>query len=507
MCDPTLLLRPLFGGAAAGLSHGGAVRRGCTGGLNLPRVSLFCLVLFALCLSIQTCTAADWPQWLGPQRDSVWSETGIIRSFPTNGLPLLWRAPIGPGYAGPAVANGRVYLMDRQLASGSTNSADPFARSSSVGRERVLCLDANNGQALWSYDYECRYTVSYPAGPRVMPLVQDGKVFTLGSEGNLHCLDAQSGKVNWAYDFKGQLGVKAPMWGFAGHPLIDGDRLICIAAGPGSTAIALDKNTGQELWRALSADEPGYSSPVIYDLAGRRELIIVHAEAANGLNPETGEVYWSVPFKSRYGLSVATPRLEGGRLFITSFYNGSLMLEPARGQAQPATLWRTEKGDEVRTTHLNSIIPTPFLENGFIYGVCSHGQLRCLNAATGERVWETFAATTDGRPVRWANAFLVKHEDRFFLFNEKGELIIARLSPAGYEEVSRTRLLDPTNRDPGRLVVWSHPAFANRRVYARNDKELVCYDLSATASSTKATATATRIHAEGKANSNRGQRR
>jgi outer membrane protein assembly factor BamB len=121
---------------------------------------------------------------------------------------------------------------------------------------------------------------------------------------------------------------------------------------------------------------------------------------------------------------------------------------------------------------------TPFLEDGYIYGVCSYGQLRCLKMETGERVWETLQATTSGEPVRWANAFIVKNGDRFFLFNEKGDLIIAKLSPRGYEEISRAHLLEPTNKDCGRPVVWSHPAFANRHVYARNDKEIICVDLA-----------------------------
>jgi outer membrane protein assembly factor BamB len=123
---------------------------------------------------------------------------------------------------------------------------------------------------------------------------------------------------------------------------------------------------------------------------------------------------------------------------------------------------------------------TPFLDEHHIYGVCSYGQLRCLKADTGERLWGTLAATTnDGKETRWANAFLVRNGRRFFLFNEKGDLIIARLSPAGYEEISRAHLLEPTNSDPGRAVVWSHPAFANQSIYARNDKEIVCASLAA----------------------------
>ena len=125
---------------------------------------------------------------------------------------------------------------------------------------------------------------------------------------------------------------------------------------------------------------------------------------------------------------------------------------------------------------------TPVLENGYIYGVCSYGQLRALRADNGDRVWETLAATVDGKEARWGNAFIVKNGDRYFLCNEKGDLIIAELNPAGYHEISRTHLLEPTNIAAGRPLVWSHPAFADRCVFARNDKELICVSLADTGS-------------------------
>jgi outer membrane protein assembly factor BamB len=425
-----------------------------------------------------TLFADDWPQWLGPQRDAVWRESGIIARFPTNGPPVRWRASIGGGYAGPVVANGRVYVADRRLAQGTSNPADPFDRGVIRGGERVLCLSEADGQVLWKHEYECPYTISYPAGPRVAPLVSQGKVYTLGAEGNLFCLDATDGKVLWSHEFKKDYGIKAPMWGFAGHPLLDGNRLICLVGGAGSTAVAFDKDTGKELWRALSAEEPGYSSPVIYEAGGTRQLILWHPEAANALDPETGAVYWSVPFKSRAGMTLATPRKLGDQLFFTAFYSGSLMLRLDSAKPAAAVAWRTLKVNEKDTTHLNAVMCTPFLEDGYIYGVCSYGQLRCLKMETGERVWKTFQATTSGEAVRWANAFIVKNGDRFFLFNEKGDLIIAKLSPRGYEEISRAHLLEPTNKDCGRFVVWSHPAFANRHVYARNDREIICADLA-----------------------------
>ncbi|HWW00617.1 MAG TPA: PQQ-binding-like beta-propeller repeat protein [Candidatus Acidoferrum sp.] len=423
--------------------------------------------------------ADDWPQWLGPNRDSVWRETGIVEKFSDGGPPVRWRVSIGGGYSGPVVAGGHVYVTDRQLPQGAANPADPFQRGAINGGERVLCLDERDGKMLWKHEYECTYTVSYPAGPRVAPLVSGGRVYTLGAEGNLFCLDASNGHVIWSREFKKDFGIKAPMWGFAAHPLLDGNRLICLVGGAGSTAVAFDKGTGKEIWRALSAAEPGYSSPVIIETGGKRQLVLWHPEAASSLDPATGALFWSVPFQSRSGLSVATPRGLGEWLFFTSFYNGSLMLRLESSRPAAAPVWQTHQVSETKTTHLNAILCTPFLEDGYIYGVCSYGQLRCLKAETGERVWETLKATTTGEPVRWANAFIVKNGSRFFLFNEKGELIIARLTQKGYEEISRARILEPANGDPGRHVVWSHPAFANRRVYARNDKEIVCVDLAA----------------------------
>jgi outer membrane protein assembly factor BamB len=438
------------------------------------QLGFFLLFAFA-CATLR---ADDWPQWLGPKRDSIWRETGIVDKFPAEGPPVRWRVKIGPGYSGPIVAQGRVYLTDRRLPETASSSTDPFQRSAISGGERVLCLNESDGKLVWQYQYECTYTISYPAGPRAAPLVSDGKVYTLGAEGNLLCLDTGTGKVLWSHDLKKELNIKTPMWGFAGHPILDGEKLICLAGGSGSTLIAFNRNTGQELWRALSTEEPGYSSPILCEAGGKRQLILWQPEGANSVDPETGHSYWSVPFKSRSGLTVSTPRKMGDLLFFTSFYNGSLVVKLDSTQPTATPVWHTTKGNENETTHLNSILCTPFLEDGYVYGVCSYGQLRCLNAQTGQRVWETFQATTSGASVRWANAFIVKNADRFFLFNERGDLIIARLSPKGYDEISRAHLLDPVNKDPGRPVVWSHPAFANRRVYARNDRELVCADLA-----------------------------
>jgi outer membrane protein assembly factor BamB len=440
---------------------------------DLRRLTCAALLLSSLTFA----RADDWPQWLGPQRDAVWRETGILEKFPTNGLTFRWRTPIGTGYAGPAVAGGRVYVHDRKLAANTTNPANAFDRGRIPGVERVLCLDEKTGRVLWTHEYEAPYTVSYAAGPRATPVVHQGKVYTLGSEGHLHCLDATTGKLLWARELTKDFAIKTPIWGFAGHPLVDGQKLICLVGGAGSVAVAFDKDTGQELWRALSAREPGYAPPMIYEFGGQRQLILWHPESVNGLDPETGRVLWTHRASVRTGMSIATPRQLGDRLFLTSFYSGSLMLRIQAGAA-PEVLWQTAKASEKDTEMLHSVMSTPVVLADHIYGSCSYGEFRCLKTATGERVWETFAPTT-GKSERWGNAFIVAQGDRYFLFNEQGDLLIARLTPERYEELSRVRLLEPNNHDARRPVVWSHPAFANRSIYARNDAEIVCASLAA----------------------------
>ncbi len=448
---------------------------------------LFLSAALGACWLAAPAGADDWPQWLGPRRDGVWREQGIVAQLPAQGPTVRWRTPIGAGYSGPAVAGGKVYVTDRLLAQGARNPDNPFSTANRVdGSERVLCLEEKSGKVLWAHSYPCTYQVSYGAGPRASPLVAGNRVYTLGTMGDLLCLDKDTGKVVWARNFLKDFDIPEPQWGFAGHPLLDGDRLICLVGGQGSVAVAFHKDTGKELWRNLSAKEPGYAPPMIYEFGGQRQLILWHPESVNSLHPETGQLNWSQPFGGkrglRAGMAIPTPRQAGDRLFLTAFYDGSLMLQVKKA-GSPEVVWRgqgrSEKPDG--TDALHCVMSTPFLLDDHIYGVCSYGELRCLKADTGKRLWST-DAPTGGKSSRWANAFLVQNQDRFFLFNEHGDLIIARFTPQGYQEISRARILQATNPmapPAGRRVIWSHPAFANRSVYARNAKEIVCLSLAA----------------------------
>ncbi|MBM4067392.1 MAG: pyrrolo-quinoline quinone [Planctomycetes bacterium] len=445
------------------------------------------LLLFVGTLPMSAAIADDWPQWLGPKRDGVWRETGIAARFPAEGPKIRWRAKISEGYSGPAVAQGKVIVTDRVLRAGARNPKNAFSRSRVAGKERVLCLDESSGKALWVHEYDCPYEVSYAAGPRTTPVIAGDRVYTLGTMGDLLCLNLADGKVVWSKNFVRDYDAPVPLWGFAAHPLLDGDRLVCLVGAKGGLAMAFDKISGKELWKALDSEEPGYAPPMLFTAGGQRQLLIWHPESVNSLEPETGKVNWTFPFtgrnnrKLKAGLSIPTPRLDGGRLFLTAFYDGSLLLK-LNGIEKPEQVWRSKGRSEQPdgTDALHSIMSTPYIKDGHIYGVCSYGELRCLDEAAGKRLWSSHQAT-GGKSLRWANAFLVPQGERCFLFNELGDLIIARLSPKGYEEISRANILTPTNTmapPAGRRVIWSHPAFANRCCYARNDEEIVCVDLA-----------------------------
>lgn len=436
------------------------------------------LTFLALASALFTARADDWPQWLGPQRDGVWRETGILKRFPTDGPRVLWRQPIGPGYTGPAVGGGVVVAMDRVLAPGATNPSNPFQRGSIPGNERVRCHDAETGQLLWQHAYPRAYTISYPKGPRATPAIDGDRIYALGAEGDLLCLAKGNGNVLWRHHFGDEYGAKTPTWGFAAHPLVDGDRVISLVGGEGSALVAFDKRTGRELWRALTTADVAYCPPVIHEAGGVRQLVVWLIDGVHGLNPETGTVLWIHEWKVRGGGSIAMPRKHGDRLFLSTFFNGSLMLRFAADRPAVSPLWESPKISAKDTTHLHALNTVPWLEAGHIYGVCNHGQFRCLRIEDGERVWETLKPLRLDRPRRNATAFLIKHEDRFFVFNDSGDLVIARLSPAGFEEIDSARLIEPTDRDANRPIVWSHPAFANRSVYARNDREIVCVSLA-----------------------------
>ena len=424
--------------------------------------------------------ALDWPQWLGPERDGVWRETSLVTKFPTGGPKVLWRRPIGTGYSGPAVAGGRVYVMDREQAKDARGKPG----RSIPGKERVLCLRAGDGKLIWKDEYDCPYTISYPSGPRTTPLVHGGRVYTLGAMGDLRCRNAVTGTPRWSRRLMKDYRLDSPpVWGYAGHPLLDGDLLYCLVGGKGSAVVAFDKDNGKEVWKALTTEEIGYSPPMIYEIGGKRQLIIWLSESVNGLDPATGRVYWTVPYPAsgeprRPAVNIATVKRMGDLLFLSTYYHGPMMLKLAADKPAATVLWRGKSNNAEKPDRLHTLMAPPVLKDGYVYGVGATGDLRCLRAETGRQMWQTYAATC-GKKTDCASAFLVPQGERFVIFNDRGDLILAELTPKGYHEIDRAHVLDPVNRAYGRIVVWCHPAFAGRCVFVRNDKEMVCLSLAA----------------------------
>lgn len=426
-------------------------------------------VMWTTAVCVLPLSADDWPGWMGPQRDNVWRETGLLKKFPEGGPKIRWRTPIAGGYAGPAVADGKVFVTDYVTA--DDVKVDNFRRETFTGQERVLCLDEATGKILWTHEYPVTYSISYPAGPRCTPTVDGDRVYTLGAEGHLFCFETTSGQIAWSKDLKKEYGAKSPLWGYAAHPLIDGDQLITLAGGEGSHVVSLDKHTGKEIWRSSSSPEQGYSPPTIIEHAGVRQLILLRPNAVSAVNPQNGQEYWSIPYSASNGSIIMTPILYKNYLYCAGYNNQSLMVELDPDKPAAKELWRSRR---------NIICPVnvqPIRVDDVVYGFDQKGVLRAIRLPEAERLWES-TDVIGGRPKGSETAFIVQQQDRFWMFNELGELIICKLSPEGYTEIDRAKVIEQSNTAFGRDVVWSMPAFANRGAYIRNDNEIISVDLS-----------------------------
>ena len=389
--------------------------------------------------------------------------------------------PIRAGFAGPVVAGGQVFVLDYQ--------EDPGSRTMD-GAERLLCLDEETGELLWAQEWPATYRnihITFATGPRATPSVDGNRVYVVGAAGMILSFDIATGAVVWQVDTVAEYGTTVPVYGVSSSPLVDGNRLIVVVGGePDALIVAFDKRTGDEIWRALPlVSETGYSAPMIYEAGGVRQLMLWHPRGVSSLDPENGAVYWEHEWPIG-GMTVATPVSRGPYLLVTHFFRGSLMLRLDSDRPAAEELWRGQSRSELpgQTDGLHSLITTPLIIGDYVYGVGSYGELRCLDARTGERVWETIELVGQ---ERWGAAFFVQHGDRVFVTNDSGELILARLTPEGYTEIGRTRLIAPATRTRGgatgrwgdRGVVWSHPAYANRHLVMRNDDEIIRVSLAA----------------------------
>jgi len=406
----------------------------------------------------------DWPDWRGPNRDGTWNETGIVKQFDSNQIRIIWKVPVAAGYSGPTVSGQRVFLTDR------------ITRK----MERVLCFDAKTGEKIWSYSYDCDYFgIGYPAGPRASVIIDDARAYSLGSMGHLHCFNSKTGDIIWSKDLNTEYEIRMPTWGISAAPLIVENKIILhIGGSDNASVVALNKITGKEIWRSLN-DDASYAAPILIKQAGKPVVVVWTGQRVVGLNPDTGSIYWEQVFRQKQmTINIASPVFHNDYLFVSSFFDGSMLLKLDNEHLTAQKVWQRAGKNERNTDALHCCISTPFIKEDYIYGVDSYGELRCLKLMTGDRIWENLNAV---KPARWANIHFVQNGELTYMFNENGELIIAKMSEKGYHEISRAKLIEPTkvqlNRG-GTGVTWAHPAFAYKHVFIRSDTELVCGDLS-----------------------------
>jgi outer membrane protein assembly factor BamB len=384
--------------------------------------------------------AQDWAQWRGPKADGGWDAPELPEKWPAGGLKTLWRVPVHGGYAGIAVAGGRVYTMDREAAP-SDGKQD--------GHERALCVDAADGKALWTHRYPALYgdLTGYSNGPRAMPVVHDGRVYTLGAMGRLLCFEAATGTILWSKDMVAEHRARVPTWGFAASPLVDGDRvLVHTAAEPGGSLIAFDRKTGAEVWRALP-DEAGYCTPAIYETKAGRLLVLWTPQNIRGLDPATGKLRWTVPYKVTYGVAITSPIFHEDLVFVTGYWEGSKAV-----RTDGTLVWEDAR--------LRGVMMQPLYRDGYAYSMDNRSGLVCFEFKTGKRMWDDHALTAKGRNPHAVMTWL-GGGPRALLLNAEGDLILARLTPEGYDERSRVRAIE------GR--VWGHPAFSGKHMFVKSD--------------------------------------
>lgn len=386
------------------------------------------------------CPAAanDWPRWRGPLGDGTWAQAPALAR--DGGVERLWHQPIGGGYSGVTVAGGRVYTMDRQ---GETPAVT----------ERVLCFDAATGQPLWTHAYAADYAdLDYASGPRASVTIADGKVWTLGASGHVYCLDAATGAVIWSVDGMGALGAKRPKWGFAASPVIWKETVIVHLGLPGGGFVAFDKSDGTERWRG-SADPAGYCTPVFTREGDRDVMIVWTPEHIQSLDPDSGKLNWEFPYKISEGVSIATPIVHEGLVFVAGYWHGSKALRLADG----SLAWEDNE-------HLRGLMSQPLYRGGVAWLLDKQHGLVAFDWKSGKKLWDDAHTLTPAGRDPQVNLVWLGSSDGILALNANGELIHGTLGTGGFEEIWREQLIGKT---------WAHPAFAGDRVYARDDRSLI----------------------------------
>ncbi|MEM8962513.1 MAG: PQQ-binding-like beta-propeller repeat protein [Acidobacteriota bacterium] len=385
-----------------------------------------------------TAETTDWPQYRGPNRDGLSTETGLLTQWGAEGPAVAWRTKLGGGYSGLAVADGKIFTL-----------------YSDDRREWLGAFSATDGKALWQVDLDKEFTNQFGNGPRSTPLIADGVVYTVSSLGALTARKTTDGSEIWTRNLKRLYGAGIPTWGISASPiLIDGKLILDVGGSKGRGTVAFDATTGKEAWTA-NTGIAGYSAPIEVTIAGQRQVISFAGKQVVGLNPTDGDVLWTHAWRTDYDVNAATPIFVGpDKVFIASGYNvgGALLHIEKAGNA-----WNV---DEVwKTSRMQNQFSSAVLVDGTIYGF-DNKFLRAADLASGEILWS--ARGFGHGSLMWADGHLI-------ILGDKGDLAIAKATPEGYEEVAKAKPLSGKH--------WTVPTLHDGRLLVRNEQELVAFEL------------------------------
>jgi outer membrane protein assembly factor BamB len=394
-----------------------------------------CLSLILFSFAIMA-PAADWPQWRGPDRDGKSADTGLLDSWPKGGPRLLWKAQdLGEGYSGPAIAGDRLYIQGQQ-----------------GGQQFVMAYDVHTGKQLWKTPAGKSFNGDRGNGPRGTPTVEGARLYALSADGTLVCLETATGKRVWELNLVERFDGRPPNWGYSESPLVDGDRLIATPGGPAAAVVALNKNTGDLLWKSQN-DRPGYSSAVALDIGGTHALALLTAEAAIGLDAKDGALLWRYPRVANRTANVATPIVHDGYVFFSTDYGtGCTLLKPTPDGKTAEVYFNRD----MRNHYTTSV-----LVGDYLYGFSSE-ILTAMEFKTGKVVWRN-------RSVGKGNCIYAG--EHLYCMGEDGAVGLIEATPAAYKEVSRFEITR------GNFNTWTPPVVANGQFYLREQSNLYCYNV------------------------------